>query len=275
MDATDPIYPLGRSDEEHRRLQQQAALFRPLTERFFRAAGLAPGMRVLDIGSGAGDVAFLAADIVGPSGRVVGVDMDGRALETARERARRLGLAQVTFLEGDARTVPLEGEFDAAIGRLVLLYMANPVEGLAGVSARVRRGGLVAFQEMDMDSDVRVRTFPADDDALWNQTGRAIIETLTRAGVHARMGRQLLQTFLDAGLASPSFMEEAAIGGGADYAGYAYIANTLASLVPMAAKLGVDAPATEGLAARVRDDAVSRRLLVWPPSLVGAWATKL
>ena len=274
MSESDPTYVLGRSDEEHQRLQQQAALLRPMTERFFRTAGLSPGMRVLDIGSGAGDVAFLAADIVGPGGQVVGVDMDGRALETARDRARRLGLAQVSFFEGDVRTLPLEDQFDAVIGRLVLLYMANPAEGLAGVSARVRSGGLVAFQEMDMDRDVIARTFPPDNDALWNQTGRAIVETFTRAGVHARMGRKLMQTFLDAGLPAPRFMDETSIGGGPEYAGYSWLANTLASLVPMAAKLGVDHPATDGLGARIRDDAVARRLLVWTPSLVGAWATK-
>ena len=261
MSESDPTYVLGQSDEEHQRLQQQAALLRPMTERFFRTAGLSPGMRVLDIGSGAGDVAFLAADIVGPGGQVVGVDMDGRALETARDRAQRLGLAQVSFFEGDVRTLPLEDQFDAVIGRLVLLYMANPAEGLAGVSARVRSGGLVAFQEMDMDRDVIARTFPPDNDALWNQTGRAIVETFTRAGVHARMGRKLMQTFLDAGLPAPRFMDETSIGGGPEYAGYSWLANTLASLVPMAAKLGVDHPATDGLGARIRDDAVARRLL--------------
>lgn len=66
--ANDPTYALGRSADEHQRLQQQAALFRPITERFFRSAGLAPGMRVLDVGSGAGDVVFLAAEVVGPTG---------------------------------------------------------------------------------------------------------------------------------------------------------------------------------------------------------------
>ena len=172
------------------------------------------------------------------------------------------------------RTLPLEGHFDAVVGRLVLLYMANPAEGLAGVSARVRSGGLVAFQELDMDRDVRARTFPADEDALWNQTGQAIVETFARSGVHARMGRKLMQTFLDAGLPEPRFMDEAAIGGGPEYVGYSWLAHTLASLAPMAAKLGVDHPATDGLAARIRDDAVARRLLVWTPPLVGAWATR-
>src|SRR4030095_15790859 len=97
--TTEHVY--GRSPEEHARLALQARILRPYTERFFRAAGLAPGMRVLDIGSGIGDVAMLAAEIVGPNGRVVGIDRDPSFLETARRRAEGNGCAPwVTFEQG-------------------------------------------------------------------------------------------------------------------------------------------------------------------------------
>ena len=84
---TDPTYALGRSDDEHARLTEQANFLRPLTERFFRLAGIAPGMTVLDVGSGVGDVAFLLAELVGPEGKIVGVDIDGAALEKVRRWA--------------------------------------------------------------------------------------------------------------------------------------------------------------------------------------------
>ena len=64
----------------------QGRVLRPYTEKFFRSAGISPGMRVLDLGSGVGDVALLVADIVGPGGRVVGLDRDPAALERARQR---------------------------------------------------------------------------------------------------------------------------------------------------------------------------------------------
>ena len=83
----DPAYPPVRSREEYDRLGRQAAFLGGTTERLFHAAGLVPGMRVLDVGSGAGDVALLVADLVGPGGEVVGVDVDGAALE-GRARAR-------------------------------------------------------------------------------------------------------------------------------------------------------------------------------------------
>jgi ubiquinone/menaquinone biosynthesis C-methylase UbiE len=84
MDDTD--YAFGRSRAEYDRLIEQAELLRPLTERVLRAAGIAGGMRVLDVGCGVGDVSFLVATLVGPEGSVVGVDLDAEALKLAEER---------------------------------------------------------------------------------------------------------------------------------------------------------------------------------------------
>ena len=67
-------YFLGHSDAEIERLAQQSAFYRDATEALLKSAGLGPGMRVLDIGSGAGDVSLLAAEMVGPSGAVLGID---------------------------------------------------------------------------------------------------------------------------------------------------------------------------------------------------------
>src|SRR5262245_65765231 len=86
-------YVLGRSVHEYERLMLQARMLRPYTEKFFRAAGLVPGMRVLDVGSGVGDVALLAADIIGPGGRVLGIDRDADALANARRRTEEQGCA--------------------------------------------------------------------------------------------------------------------------------------------------------------------------------------
>ena len=72
----DDTYAMGRTEAEEQRLQRQAALYAPATRRLFEAAGIGPGMKVLDLGSGAGDVALLAAELVGPTGHVVGVDMN-------------------------------------------------------------------------------------------------------------------------------------------------------------------------------------------------------
>src|SRR5580693_7061984 len=92
-------YALGYTDAEHLRLVRQARLLAPFTERLFRDAGVGTAMRVLDIGCGMGDVSMLAAQIVGPSGRVVGVDRDSGALSKARTRADSAGFENITFLQ--------------------------------------------------------------------------------------------------------------------------------------------------------------------------------
>ncbi|MGW4165275.1 methyltransferase domain-containing protein, partial [Streptomyces sp. NPDC004788] len=74
-------YLLGHSPAETDRLVLQARLYDPITEQALRTAGLRSGMRVLDVGCGAGDVTFLAARIVGPTGSVTGVDAAPRALD--------------------------------------------------------------------------------------------------------------------------------------------------------------------------------------------------
>jgi cyclopropane fatty-acyl-phospholipid synthase-like methyltransferase len=75
-DARDPPYVMGRSEDEARRLEERAEFFARPTRLLFEDAGITTGMKVLDIGSGPGDVALLAAELVGPSGRVVGVDVN-------------------------------------------------------------------------------------------------------------------------------------------------------------------------------------------------------
>ena len=83
-------YVLGQSVYEYERLALQAKVLRPFTEKFFTMAGIKPGMRVLEVGmGGTGEVTQLIAEIVGPEGRVLGVDRDAVGLEHARERTRQ------------------------------------------------------------------------------------------------------------------------------------------------------------------------------------------
>jgi ubiquinone/menaquinone biosynthesis C-methylase UbiE len=82
-----PTYVFGHSDAEHRRLEFQAEIVAPITRQLLIDAGVGEGMRVLDVGTGRGDVAFIAGEIVGASGGVVGIDSAPTAIAVARERA--------------------------------------------------------------------------------------------------------------------------------------------------------------------------------------------
>src|SRR5262245_4243068 len=119
-------YALGNSESEFKRLEIQAAFIRDLTEDVLKRAGVSPGMRVLDIGCGVGDVSLLAGSLVGPTGSVIGVDRSREAIDTARRRASAAGHDRLNFEQADLATFEPNLEVDAIIGRLVLMYMPDP-----------------------------------------------------------------------------------------------------------------------------------------------------
>jgi ubiquinone/menaquinone biosynthesis C-methylase UbiE len=269
----DATYALGRSAEETCRLQRQAQLYDLSTRRLFVDAGISRGMKVLDVGSGAGDVALLVAELVGPTGCVVGVDTNVAILETARARTHAAGLTNVSFVEGDLRTVALDDDFDAVVGRLILLYLGNPAEALRIATSHLRPGGIVAFQEADFTTGpIAVPASPLNQ-RMWDWWR----QTVSQAGLELSMGFKLSQAFGNAGLSTPQLHLDAPIGGGPDWAGYAYIAESIRSVLPLMLKLGIATAAEvdiDTLAARFRAEVVSQQSVVMLPTFVSAWALK-
>jgi len=265
-------YVLGRSDRETCRLTLQHQIVGPLTRRVFEAAGIGAGMKVLDLGSGAGDVALLVAEMVGPRGRVVGVDMNGAILETARARAAAAGWTNVTFREGDARTLELESDFDAAVGRFVLMYLPDPAAMLRHLATRVRRGGILAFHENDFTYPPA--TFPSTP--LFDSLHEWLIpKPGTAHGAEFQMGTKLFRAYLDAGLPAPELRMEAPIGGGPDWPGYEYLAETARSLLPALQRMARIDPAhvdVDTLADRLRAEVTERNGIHMLPLMIGAWA---
>ncbi len=202
-------YVLGHSQREIDRLKAQARLIDPMTKRFFREAGIEKGMRVLDVGSGAGDVALLAAELVGASGAVVGVDRSTPAIEEARKRVAALSLPNVTFLVGDPADLAFDRPFDAVAGRYVLQFQRDPAAMLRKIAARVRPGGVVVFHELDWGG---VGSFPPVP--TFDRVCRWGAETLRLHGTEGRMGAKLYRTFVEAGLPPPTLRLEAQLGGG-------------------------------------------------------------
>src|ERR1051326_5447948 len=141
---------IARSRDEVDQPSFSARAFEPLTAMLFLEAGLEPGMRVLDAFSATGDVAFLASGIVGPEGEVPGFDQSPEPVAYANERAAFRGLRNVNFIEGDVANLPFGPEFDAVIGRVVLMYRSDPESDLKALVRYLRPGGTVIFQELDM-----------------------------------------------------------------------------------------------------------------------------
>lgn len=269
---SDPRYTMGRSEEETEHLIQRSQLYEAVTLRFFQEAGLVSGMRVLDVGSGAGDVAIAAAELVGAEGEVVSVDVNAAILDTARARVRELGFENIQFIVGDARTLDVEGEFDAVVGRLVLMYMSDPADALKQLIGHLRPGGIVAFQEVDFTPYLSMYR---SDTPLINQVVEWGIAVFQQSGAHIEMGMDLHRTFVDAGLPAPVLHFVAPLGGAEDWGGYDFIAGAFRSLVPLMEEFGIataEEVDVDTLADRIREEIrVSKRPLLLPPH-VTAWA---
>ena len=270
-DPDQPTYVLGHAPNELDRLVRQSSFFAELTDDLPRKAGIAPGMRVVDIGCGAGDVSMVLASLVGETGSVVGVDRSAESVQLAQQRSETAGLTNVTFRHGDLADFTLEGgSFDALVGRFVLMYLAGPAPTLERLSRLVRPGGLVVFQEMDMRAARSSPPVPLYEIAIgW------IRETFARVGVELDMGSRLYPTYRRAGLPPPELLLRGRIEAAADSQAYAYVADTVRSLLPMAERLGVVSPRDvdiDTLADRLRDDVVRANAVVTLPLLIGAWA---
>ena len=265
-------YMLGRTHAEHDRLNQQGRLISNITRHFLEEIGLCSGMTVLDVGSGVGDVAIMAARMVAPGGRVVGIDLDESALQRARHRAATEELSNVQFHACDFQDYTSSGLFDAVVGRCVLLHQPNPAMALTSVAKHARSGGIVAFQEPWFS---RVFSFPKA--TLFEEVIGWLHSTVRASGLDSDIGLRLPSIFASAGLSAPKLTLEMLVDCSPDSEICQFVADTVRSLLPRLDQLGITA------SARVQVDTLSERLrheqavlgsVVGVMPLMGAWCRK-
>lgn len=268
-----PDYLFGQSADETERLRLQARMFAPYTMRFLEDAGISRGMKVLDVGTGAGDVALLVADLVGPEGIVIGIDFNAELIQTARARVASAGIENVSFIIGDAAMVDLDHDFDAIVGRCVLFFSAEPAALVRRLADFVRGSGIVAFQE-PANATLAPMSLPRSQ--LLEQLWVWILETYRRAGMDLYMGLRLHGIFAEAGLPAPEMHLDAAVGGGPDWPGCEYMARLVRTILPQVTKLGVATEEEVGintladrLHAEIGDDGAA---VTW--GFITAWAQR-
>ena len=272
-------YPLGYSAAEARRLEVQARYLEDLTADVFRRAGITPGMHILDIGCGVGDVSLLAARMVGMTGSVLGIDRHIASVEIARRRVASLGVKNVRFESADLNSVDerlgATSRWQSSADSSCYCYQPEPsvkpqlygdYENLA--LGGLQRYGIVAFQEIDID----MAQVPPSE--LFNSMRSWIIASLQAGGANPNMGSNLLRTFLAAGLPRPMMIAATRVESGPDSLIYEHHAQIVRSLLPLAKRAGVTVPeeiAVEALADRFREDAVANERATFESRMVGAW----
>jgi len=268
MDRSNSTYALGSSDSEQERLIRQAARFASFTERLFRDAGIGAGQRVLELGSGMGDVAMLVARMVGPSGEVVGVERDAGSIARAQRRVKDAGLSNVSFMRCDASDVPGEKRFDAAVGRLILQFLPDPVGVLRHVSRLVRPSGAMAFQEPSWKPFFALCSHMP----LWSACGSLAVAAFEGAGANAEMGTGLSMLFEQAELPTPAMRMEMSLG--SDLESVRWTHDVLHSLKPQIERLGLSVEKVGDfgtLVERLQREAALSGTAAPCVALIGAW----
>ncbi len=269
MTSNNPTYVLGHTSEEHARLERQGAIFAETTEDILRRAGLKPGMRVLDLGSGVGDVSMIAARLVGPTGSVLGVDKSEDAIEHARARAAAAGCEWLKFTNADISALASDQLFDAVIGRFILLHLAEPTEMVRKAGTLLANDGVIVFLEMDIASAIAI-----PDLDLFSRCLSWIVGLYRRVGVEPEMGSKLYSTFRAAGF-TPEMTGWCRVEAGPNMSVPEYLSDSIRSIAPSLEQLGIAKSAeleVETLGERLRSESLAGDHCFIFPRFIGAWA---
>jgi SAM-dependent methyltransferase len=264
-------YEFGSAQDELARLELQGSALAPATQMIFAAAGIRPGMRVLDLGCGPGDVAFVAAGLVGPEGSVMGVDRSPDALARARLRAEQHGLTQVRFVESDIRDPAPGGPFDAIVGRLLLMYTPDPAAVLRRQATVLRPGGLVIPIEIDTATARSLPEIP-----LVRQARSWLAEAFAKGGIQPSLGAQLWAILAQAGFHPAGMLGIQPHFGPDDPAAVDLLAGVMRTAAPLIERTGVATPEQMGVrtfAQRLRDELQANSAVFAHPILLSAWGT--
>jgi ubiquinone/menaquinone biosynthesis C-methylase UbiE len=130
--------------EKHRDIIHH--MFAPVSQSLAEAAGVATGSSVLDVATGPGEPALSLAAIVGPEGRVCGVDPIPGMVEAARREADRLGFGNAQFEVAFADALPYpDATFDAVVSRFGVMFFVSPADGVREMLRVLRPGGKLAL----------------------------------------------------------------------------------------------------------------------------------
>lgn len=189
-------YFLGYRDAEQVRLQQQAEQLGGESAQLFDEIGVSEGDRVLEIGCGPRGCLDLLSARVGPSGKVVGIEVGEDAAATANAFLTDQGIANVEVLCGDARALALpQASFDLVTSRLVLVNIPEPESVVSTAVALARPGGAVAFHEVDW---VAVMCDPPSQ--AWTSLVNVLNIFSEKNGNDLFIGRKLPRMLREAGL---------------------------------------------------------------------------
>jgi SAM-dependent methyltransferase len=169
-------YVLDGSDEDLRRLLKISSLLDATTRAALATVDVRPGWRVLECGCGPLGAMPILADLVGPSGSVVGIDFTASTVDRARSVVTELGLSNVQVRVADVNdpTADVGGPYDLAFSRCFLMHQRDPLHTLTRIREALRPGGwFVAMEPLPSPAPF---SFPPDDNlrVAWELLHQAV-----------------------------------------------------------------------------------------------------
>lgn len=149
MKANLQHYVIRGGVEGRERLKMLSRVMHESTAAVFDRAGVAEGMKCLDIGCGSGDVTLELARRVGPSGKAVGADIDSTKLDLCRTEAQQLNVDNIEFRTIDIRERQDGAEFDVVHARFLLTHLSDPAGAVDAFHHLLKPGGLAILQDID------------------------------------------------------------------------------------------------------------------------------
>jgi len=137
-----------------KRMETVARAYWPTTLTLLQRAGIREGLHCLDLGCGAGEVSFQIAALVGPAGRVVGMDMDSVKLDIARKRAARNGVANLDFRQGNVFEWADDSLYDLIYVRFLLTHLPECRRVLPKLLRALRPGGGLVVEDIEISGFV-------------------------------------------------------------------------------------------------------------------------
>jgi ubiquinone/menaquinone biosynthesis C-methylase UbiE len=270
--STVASYILGHENPELERLLIQAKLIEKVSRRLLRECGIGPGMRVLEIGCGLGDMSMLLAEAVGDTGSVVAFDREEHPVMLARRRARSAGFENIDFVVTTDDALPSHPPFDAVVGRYVLMHQPNPTAMVRRAAEAAKHGGIVAFHEIALHVDAR--SLPPV--ILFDRVSACVGSVFALLLPHHDIGERLVGCFEDAGLPNPELIWES-IAGVADSPIMPWAAETYRAMLPHIERLGIehgDIGDPDTLAQRLKEEVAAAKAQVVTKPQTCAWARR-
>lgn len=225
-------------------------------------------MTCIDLGCGGGEGTFDIAELAGPDGPVVGVDIDEIKLALGREEAARRGLANLEFRKGSVNDWDEPSSYDFVYCRCLLQHMSRHVEVLGRMWNAVRPGGVLAVEEADFSG---LFCDPANEGYAFYK--RMMPLALARNGGDGVIGLRLHRLFIDLGIPDPQL----SLAQNVDADGESKTMSLL-TLQSISAAIVTAGLATEAEVAAALDDlaafTAAPETIIGGPRILQVWARK-